>query len=149
MERGACLAFSLAVMMVACVSLHAAPALAGKRVALVIGNNDYENVPALKKAVNDAGAISQELARLGFDVVSAENVGRRAMSRALSSKARSRLATPRSSISPGTASPSTAPITSSRSMCLKQVRAKRASCAMPPSPRPASRTGCKRRAPRR
>ena len=83
MERGACLAFSLAVMMVACVSLHAAPALAGKRVALVIGNNDYENVPALKKAVNDAGAISQELAKLGFDVVSAENVGRRAMSRAL------------------------------------------------------------------
>jgi len=83
LEGGACLAFSLAVMMVACVSLHAAPALAGKRVALVIGNNDYENVPALKKAVNDAGAISQELARLGFDVVSAENVGRRAMSRAL------------------------------------------------------------------
>ena len=83
MKRCACLAFGLAVAMVACVSLHAAPALAAKRVALVIGNNDYENVPALKKAVNDAGAISQELARLGFDVVSAENVGRRAMSRAL------------------------------------------------------------------
>ena len=33
--------------------------------------------------MNDAGAISQELAKLGFDVVSAENVGRRAMSRAL------------------------------------------------------------------
>jgi hypothetical protein len=83
MKRGACLAFGLAVMMVACVCLHAVPAFAAKRVALVIGNNDYENVPALKKAVNDAGAISQELARLGFDVVSAENVGRRAMSRAL------------------------------------------------------------------
>ena len=83
MKRCACLAFGLAVVMVACVSLHASPALAAKRVALVIGNNDYENVPALKKAVNDAGAISQELARLGFDVVSAENVGRRAMSRAL------------------------------------------------------------------
>jgi hypothetical protein len=83
MERGARLAFGLAVMMVACVSLHAAPAFAAKRVALVIGNNTYENVPALKKAVNDTGAISQELARLGFDVVSAENVGRRAMSRAL------------------------------------------------------------------
>lgn len=54
-----------------------------KRVALVIGNNAYENVPELQKAVNDAEAISQELARLGFDVVSAENVGRRAMSRAL------------------------------------------------------------------
>ena len=83
MRRGACLAFGLAVMMVAFVSLHAAPAFAAKRVALVIGNNTYENVPALKKAVNDAGAISQELAKLGFDVVSAENVGRRAMSRAL------------------------------------------------------------------
>ena len=33
--------------------------------------------------MNDAEAISQELARLGFDVASAENVGRRAMSRAL------------------------------------------------------------------
>ena len=83
MRRGACLAFGLAVMTVACISLHAAPAFAAKRVALVIGNNSYENVPALKKAVNDAGAISRELAKLGFDVVSAENVGRRAMSRAL------------------------------------------------------------------
>src|SRR5262249_12591516 len=61
----------------------ASPTFAAKRVALVIGNNDYENVPKLQKAVNDAEAISQELAKLGFDVVSAENVGRRAMSRAL------------------------------------------------------------------
>jgi hypothetical protein len=66
-----------------CCLVFAAPAHAGKRVALVIGNNAYENVPALQKAVNDASAISQELAKLGFDVVSAENVGRRAMSRAL------------------------------------------------------------------
>jgi len=83
MRYGACLAFGLAVMMVACVSLHVAPAHAAKRVALVIGNNAYENVPALQKAVNDSEAISRELAKLGFDVVSAENVGRRAMSRAL------------------------------------------------------------------
>jgi uncharacterized caspase-like protein len=61
----------------------AAPAHAAKRVALVIGNNAYENVPVLQKAVNDSHAISQELARLGFEVVSAENVGHRAMSRAL------------------------------------------------------------------
>ncbi len=67
----------------ACLVLLASPASAAKRVALVIGNDAYENVPALQKAVNDAGAISQELAKLGFDVVSAENVGRRAMSRAL------------------------------------------------------------------
>ena len=83
MRRGACLALGVAVVMAACAALHAAPAHAGKRVALVIGNNAYENVPALQKAVNDSEAISQELAKLGFDVVSAENVGRRAMSRAL------------------------------------------------------------------
>ena len=74
-------AFGLAATL--CLSFLAAPAHAAKRVALVIGNNAYENVPALQKAVNDSEAISQELAKLGFDVVSAENVGRRAMSRAL------------------------------------------------------------------
>jgi hypothetical protein len=66
-----------------CCLTVAAPALAGKRLALVIGNNDYENVPHLQKAVNDAEAMAKELAALGFEVVSAENVGRRAMSRAL------------------------------------------------------------------
>jgi len=59
------------------------PADAAKRVALVIGNNDYDNVPKLQKAVNDADAISKELAKLGFEVVTAQDVGRRAMSRAL------------------------------------------------------------------
>jgi len=61
----------------------ASPAEAAKRFALVIGNNAYENVPQLQKAVNDADAIAAELSKLGFDVVKAENVGRRAMSRAL------------------------------------------------------------------
>ena len=75
--------WALGLAALLCCLVFAAPAYAAKRVALVIGNNTYENVPALKKAVNDAGAISQELAKLGFDVVSAENVGRRAMSRAL------------------------------------------------------------------
>ena len=44
-----------------CCLIFAAPAFAAKRVALVIGNNAYENVPALQKAVNDAEAISQLL----------------------------------------------------------------------------------------
>jgi Caspase domain len=83
MRRGVRLALGLAMVMAACAALHVLPAHAAKRVALVIGNNAYENVPALQKAVNDSEAISQELAKLGFDVVSAENVGRRAMSRAL------------------------------------------------------------------
>jgi hypothetical protein len=63
--------------------LPATPAHAVKRVALVIGNDAYENVPALQKAVNDAHAMGEELTKLGFDVVSAQDVGRRAMSRAL------------------------------------------------------------------
>ena len=61
----------------------ASPAEAAKRIALVIGNNAYENVPKLLKATNDADAISKELAKLGFEVVTAQDVGRRAMSRAL------------------------------------------------------------------
>jgi Caspase domain len=63
--------------------LAAPPAKAAKRLALVIGNNAYENVPQLQKALNDADAIAQELSKLGFEVVKAEDVGRRAMSRAL------------------------------------------------------------------
>jgi hypothetical protein len=70
--------------MVACafVLLAASPAIAANRVALVIGNNAYENVLQLQKAVNDADAIAAELSKLGFNMVKAENVGRRAMSRA-------------------------------------------------------------------
>jgi hypothetical protein len=51
MRRGVWLACGLAVMMIACATLHTSPAQAGKRLALVIGNNDYENVPKLQKAV--------------------------------------------------------------------------------------------------
>mgnify|MGYP001092736507 CR=1 FL=1 len=61
----------------------AAGAAEARNLALVIGNDDYENVPRLKKAVNDAEAISAELERLGFAVRRVENVDQRAMSRAL------------------------------------------------------------------
>lgn len=54
-----------------------------RRVALVIGNDDYENVPKLRKATNDADAISRELAHIGFAVTTAKDIGRRAMSRAV------------------------------------------------------------------
>jgi uncharacterized caspase-like protein len=59
----------------------ASPAEAANRVALVIGA--YENVPQLQKAVNHADAVAAELSKLGFDVVKAQDVGRRAMSPAL------------------------------------------------------------------
>ncbi|MCP3470026.1 caspase family protein [Bradyrhizobium sp. CCGUVB1N3] len=54
----------------------AAPAHAEKRVALVIGNNDYRNVPKLLKAVNDARTMGDTLKQLGFSVMVAENQSR-------------------------------------------------------------------------
>jgi Caspase domain len=56
----------------------AAPAHAEKRVALVIGNNDYKNVPKLQKAVNDARTMGDTLKQLGFSVLVAENQNRQA-----------------------------------------------------------------------
>jgi len=52
-------------------------ALAEKRVALVIGNNAYEEVPKLQKAVEDARSVSAALTRLGFDVDTGEDLTRR------------------------------------------------------------------------
>ncbi|MBN9013313.1 MAG: peptidase C14, caspase catalytic subunit p20 [Rhizobiales bacterium 62-47] len=60
-----------------------APANAAKRVALVIGNNDYRNVPKLQKAVNDARTMSDTLKQLGFSVMIAENQTRQAFSQTL------------------------------------------------------------------
>jgi len=54
-----------------------------KRVALVIGNNDYQSVPRLEKAVNDAKAVSRELARIGFEVIYLSNAGQKKMNQAV------------------------------------------------------------------
>lgn len=59
------------------------PAFAAKRVALVVGNNDYRNVMPLQKAVNDARAIGDTLKGLGFTVFNAENQTRRSFSETL------------------------------------------------------------------
>ncbi|NEU99453.1 caspase family protein [Bradyrhizobium uaiense] len=72
-------AIFLAVAFVA----SAAPAQAEKRVALVIGNNDYRNVPKLQKAVNDARTMGDTLKQLGFNVMVAENLNRQAFSETL------------------------------------------------------------------
>jgi formylglycine-generating enzyme required for sulfatase activity len=45
-----------------------APARAEKRVALVIGNGDYRNMPKLKNAPNDARDLAAALQRLDFEV---------------------------------------------------------------------------------
>src|ERR1700754_4243987 len=69
-------------MMVGLLAL-AAPAYAEKRVALVVGNNDYRNVPKLQKAVNDTRSMGDTLKQLGFTVMVAENQNRQAFSQTL------------------------------------------------------------------
>ncbi|WP_425989485.1 caspase family protein [Afipia sp. DC4300-2b1] len=49
------------------------PALAEKRVALVIGNSDYQNVAPLTNPSNDAAAIAAILTKAGFDTVDAKS----------------------------------------------------------------------------
>lgn len=66
-----------------CVAALSHPAFAAKRVALVIGNNDYADVAKLEKATGDARAIATTLQNLGFDVITALDVNRARMSRAL------------------------------------------------------------------
>ncbi|MDQ8731551.1 caspase family protein [Bradyrhizobium sp. LHD-71] len=56
---------------------------AGKRVALVIGNDHYANIPELKKAVNDAHTMNDTLKKLGFTVLVAENQNRKGLSETL------------------------------------------------------------------
>ena len=73
---------SLIALFVIC-ACAASPALAAKRVALVIGNNDYAEVPKLEKAAGDARAISDTLTGLGFDVITILDANRSRLSRAL------------------------------------------------------------------
>ena len=46
--------------------LFSQPALAGKRVALVIGNSAYQNVNSLANPANDSGAMSAIFKDSGF-----------------------------------------------------------------------------------
>src|SRR6202521_2761703 len=73
----------LALGFAAWLLAFSAPAHAEKRVALVIGNNDYKNVPKLQKAVNDARTMGNTLKQLGFSVMVAENQTRQAFSETL------------------------------------------------------------------
>jgi uncharacterized caspase-like protein len=59
--------------------------LAEKRVALVIGENVYNNLAAdvqLAKAVNDANAVGAALEQLGFEVIQKSDIGRSAFNEA-------------------------------------------------------------------
>ena len=58
-------------------------AAAERRVALVIGNNDYQNLPKLEKAVNDANSVAAELKKVGFEVSSFNNITQKKMNQAV------------------------------------------------------------------
>ena len=54
--------------MILCLGCFVLPAAAAKRLALVIGNSDYQDVANLRNPVNDAKDISAKLSQLGFEV---------------------------------------------------------------------------------
>src|SRR5579864_6501824 len=61
--------FALALL---CAATWAEPAVAERRVALVIGNSTYQNAPVLPNPAKDAKAIAAMFAKAGYDVVSAQ-----------------------------------------------------------------------------
>jgi uncharacterized caspase-like protein len=60
---------SLKFWIAASLLLMAQPALAEKRVALVLGNSAYQNVPPLSNPVNDAALMAKTLKNAGFELV--------------------------------------------------------------------------------
>ena len=64
-------------------SIDIAAAVAGQRVALVIGNASYAHAPALANPLNDASDIGAVLERLGFAVTRLENADQAALRRGL------------------------------------------------------------------
>jgi hypothetical protein len=78
-KSGAVLGLLLSVLGLTSLPL---PTQAENRVALLVGNNGYENVPRLATAINDAHALGETLKKLGFKVFIGEDQSRRSMSEA-------------------------------------------------------------------
>jgi hypothetical protein len=70
-------------MIVATLACLATPAAADRRVALVIGNGAYKNVPALPNPPNDAADVASAFERLGFAVQQLPNADFDTMRRGL------------------------------------------------------------------
>jgi TPR repeat protein len=67
----------------AAVVFAAAPADAGVRLALVIGNGKYVNAPALGNPANDSADFARALRGVGFEVIEQQDASREAMTKAL------------------------------------------------------------------
>ena len=57
------------LVLAATLFLVSQPALADKRVALILGNSTYQNVPPLSNPVNDGAVMAATFKGAGFDVV--------------------------------------------------------------------------------
>ncbi len=56
-------------LLAAALLLACQPAVAARRVALVLGNSAYQNVPPLANPINDGALVAARLKEAGFDVV--------------------------------------------------------------------------------
>lgn len=59
--------------------LMSATAVAGERLALVIGNGAYANAPRLANPANDAADIARSLRSIGFEIVEGRDLDKRSM----------------------------------------------------------------------
>jgi len=75
--------FWIAAMSVVALLASGNAALADKRVAFVVGNGAYKNVPQLPNPVIDAKSMSKVLRSVGFDVVEGVNLTRDKMTEKL------------------------------------------------------------------
>ncbi len=71
------------IAVVCCVLGTVSAAQAERRLALLIGINDYDHIPRLEKAVGDVYAMERKLKTLDFDVTSVINPDRRTLNIAL------------------------------------------------------------------
>ena len=67
---------SLFIAAMACLVLAAGAAQAERRVALIIGNGAYQNVPRLPNPPRDAALIETALRQAGFEVTLANDLDR-------------------------------------------------------------------------
>jgi len=74
----------LVTALLLCIALLLATPLLAERRALVIGIDSYDNLTPLKKARNDARAMTAKLQSLGFQVITLEDANRRSFNQELS-----------------------------------------------------------------
>jgi Caspase domain len=67
------------VLLVHGIASICSAAVAGDRLALVIGNGAYANAPRLANPANDAADIAQSLRSIGFEIVEGRDLDKRAM----------------------------------------------------------------------